>query len=52
MSAFRIVQFNMQFGRGWDDADPDHAPIDLTRTIAEIRSHAADIVLLQEVEQA
>jgi endonuclease/exonuclease/phosphatase family metal-dependent hydrolase len=52
MSRFRIMQFNMQFGRGWDPADPDHAPIDLARTIAEIRRHKADIVLLQEVEQA
>lgn len=52
MSAFRVVQFNMQFARTWDDADPDRAPIDLARTIAEIRSHDADIVMLQEVEQA
>jgi endonuclease/exonuclease/phosphatase family metal-dependent hydrolase len=52
MSTFRILQFNMQFGQTWDDADPDHAPIDLGRAIAEIRSHDADVVLLQEVEQA
>lgn len=52
MSRFRILQFNMQFGRGWVDDDPDHAPIDLGQTIAEIGRHAADIVLLQEVEQA
>lgn len=52
MSRFRIVQFNMQFGRTWSDADPDHAPIDLERTIEEIRSQDGDIVLLQEVEQA
>ena len=49
---FRVVQFNMQFGQIWDDADPDHAPVDLERTLAEIRQHDADIVLLQEVEQA
>lgn len=52
MSKFRILQFNMQFGQTWDDADPDHSPIDLDMAIAEIRSHDADIILLQEVEQA
>ena len=52
MSKFRILQFNMQFGQTWDDADPDHSPIDLGMAIAEIRSHDADIILLQEVEQA
>ena len=52
MSTFKILQFNMQFGQRWDDKDPDHAPIDLNLTIAEIRSHDADIVLLQEVEHA
>jgi endonuclease/exonuclease/phosphatase family metal-dependent hydrolase len=52
MKTFKILQFNMQFGQAWDDADPDHAPIDLDLTIDEIRSHGADIVLLQEVELA
>jgi len=52
MSAFKVMQFNMQFGQLWDDADPDHAAIDLDQAIAEIRRHDADIVLLQEVEQA
>jgi len=52
MKTFRILQFNMQFGQAWDDADPDHAPIDLDLTIDEIRSHDADILLLQEVEHA
>src|SRR5664279_1318468 len=51
MCAFRVLQFNMQFGQNWSDADPDTAPIDLDLTIAEIRSHNADIVFLQEVEQ-
>lgn len=51
-NTFRVLQFNMQFGQTWDDADPDHAPIDLDRTIREIRGHDADIVLLQEVEKA
>ena len=51
MGTFKVLQFNMQFGQMWDDAYPDHAPHDLDRTIAEIRSHNADIVLLQEVEQ-
>jgi endonuclease/exonuclease/phosphatase family metal-dependent hydrolase len=51
MSTFKVLQFNMQFGQRWDDAYPDHAPVNLDLTIAEIRSHDADIVLLQEVEQ-
>ena len=49
---FKVLQFNMQFGQSWDDAYPDHAAINLDLTIDEIRSHDADIVLLQEVEQA
>jgi len=52
MSTFRVLQFNMQFGQSWDGTNPEHAPVNLDLTIAEIRSHDADIVLLQEVEQA
>jgi hypothetical protein len=52
MSTFRVLQFNMQFGQAWDDADPDNAPIDVGATLAEIRRHEADVVFLQEVEQA
>lgn len=52
MSTFRVLQFNMQFGQGWDDDDPDNAPVDLERTIAEIRAQDADLVFLQEVEKA
>ena len=52
MKTFKVLQFNIQYGQGWDDADPDHAPVNLELTIDEIRSHDADIVLLQEVEQA
>jgi endonuclease/exonuclease/phosphatase (EEP) superfamily protein YafD len=52
MCAFRVLQFNMQFGQSWDEADPDAGRVNLDLTIAEIRSHDADIVLLQEVEQA
>lgn len=52
MSRFRVLQFNMQFGQRWDDADPDGAPIDLEATLAEIRRHDADIIHLQEVERA
>ena len=51
MKSFKVLQLNMQFGQTWDDADPDHAPVDLDLTVEEIRSHGADIVLLQEVEQ-
>jgi len=42
----------MQFGQNWNDASPDNAPVNLDLSIEEIRSHDADIVLLQEVEQA
>jgi endonuclease/exonuclease/phosphatase family metal-dependent hydrolase len=52
MSRFRVLQFNMQFGQLWDDTWPDKAPIRLEETLAEIRRHDADIIHLQEVEQA
>jgi endonuclease/exonuclease/phosphatase family metal-dependent hydrolase len=52
MKSLKVLQFNMQFGQTWDESNPDHAPVDLSKTIEEIRSHDADIVLLQEVEQA
>jgi endonuclease/exonuclease/phosphatase family metal-dependent hydrolase len=51
MSRFRVLQFNMQFGQVWDDTYPDRAPVRIESTLAEIRQHDADIVLLQEVEQ-
>ena len=52
MSTFRVLQFNMQFGQIWDDTYPDRAPIRLEVALAEVRSHQADIIMLQEVEQA
>lgn len=52
MTSFRVLQFNMQFGQRWEAERPDDSPIDLDGTIAEIRSHGADLVLLQEVERA
>ena len=52
MSTFKVLQFNMQFGQVWDEADPDHAPVRLEDAIAEIQSHDADIIMLQEVENA
>jgi endonuclease/exonuclease/phosphatase (EEP) superfamily protein YafD len=52
MSRFRVLQFNMQFGQIWDDTYPDRAPIRLEATLDEIRAHDADIIMLQEVEQA
>jgi endonuclease/exonuclease/phosphatase family metal-dependent hydrolase len=52
MGGFRVLQFNMQFGQSWDDTWPDRAPVRLDLTLAEIRRHQADIVLLQEVERA
>ena len=48
---FKLLQFNMQYGQRWDDAYPDHAPIQLQGTIDEIRAHDADVVMLQEVER-
>lgn len=42
----------MQFGQIWDDRDPNGAPIRLEDAIAEIVRHDADIIHLQEVEQA
>lgn len=52
MTRFRVLQFNMQFGQIWDDTYPDRAPVRLESTLDEIRRHEADVVLLQEVEQA
>jgi endonuclease/exonuclease/phosphatase family metal-dependent hydrolase len=52
MSRFRVLQFNMQFGQVWDERHPDRAPVRLEATLDEIRRHTADIVFLQEVEQA
>jgi endonuclease/exonuclease/phosphatase (EEP) superfamily protein YafD len=52
MTRLRVLQFNMQFGQGWADADPDHAPIRMEDTLAEIRRHDADVIFLQEVERA
>lgn len=52
MNTFRVLQFNMQFGQIWDDTYPDRAPIRLDATVGEIRRHDADVILLQEVEQA
>ena len=49
MTRFRVLQFNMQFGQIWDDTYPDRAPIRLEATLDEIRSHDADVILLQEV---
>lgn len=42
----------MQFGQMWNDVYPDRAPVRLEATLEEIRRHNADIILLQEVEQA
>jgi endonuclease/exonuclease/phosphatase family metal-dependent hydrolase len=52
MCAFRVLQFNIQFGQSWNEADPDAAPVNLDLTIAEIRRQDADIIILQEVERA
>lgn len=52
MNTFRVLQFNMQFGQGWDPAAPDDAPVAIEASVAEIRRHDADVILLQEVERA
>jgi endonuclease/exonuclease/phosphatase (EEP) superfamily protein YafD len=52
MKRFRVLQFNMQFGQMWDEQKPDSAPVQLEMTIAEIRRHNADVIMLQEVERA
>lgn len=49
---FKVLQFNMQFGQVWDDANPDQAPVKPECAIDEILSHGADIIMLQEVERA
>ena len=51
MVQFKALTFNMQFGQIWDRENPNEVPIRLDTTIEEIRSHNADIVLLQEVER-
>lgn len=52
MSTFRVVQFNMQYGQGWSDDEPHVGAIDLDATLAELRRHDADVIMLQEVERA
>lgn len=42
----------MQFGQAWDPVEPDRAPIRLDDTIAFLRESDADVIFLQEVEQA
>jgi endonuclease/exonuclease/phosphatase family metal-dependent hydrolase len=49
---FRILQFNMQYGQGWDDSHPDEVPVNLDATVAELLLHKADVIILQEVEHA
>lgn len=49
---FSALTFNMQFGQSWEADEPDKAPIVLEDTIAFLEEAGADIVFLQEVEQA
>jgi endonuclease/exonuclease/phosphatase family metal-dependent hydrolase len=49
---FRVLQFNMQYGMPWNPASPDSVPVDIGVTIAEIKKHNPDVILLQEVEHA
>ncbi len=46
------MTFNMQFGQAWDAAEPDKAPIRIEDTIDFLREADADVLFLQEVEQA
>ncbi len=50
MASITTLSFNIQWGKVWDEDDPDGAPIRLDKTIEEIRRHDADIIMLQEVE--
>jgi endonuclease/exonuclease/phosphatase family metal-dependent hydrolase len=52
MNRFRVLQLNMQFAQIWDQTYPDRAPVRLDATLAELRRHDADIMMLQEVERA
>ena len=52
MNSFRVLQFNMQFGQGWRDVNPDRAPVDIGASIEAIGKQDADIIMLQEVEHA
>jgi endonuclease/exonuclease/phosphatase family metal-dependent hydrolase len=49
---FSALTFNMQFGQAWDEDEPDKAPINLEDTIAFLEEANADVLFLQEVEQA
>lgn len=42
----------MQFGQSWDPVDPDKAPVMLSDTIEFLSEIDADVIFLQEVEQA
>lgn len=52
MTRFRVLQLNMQFGQVWDETCPDRAPVQVEATIAELKKHDADVIVLQEVERA
>jgi endonuclease/exonuclease/phosphatase family metal-dependent hydrolase len=49
---FSAFTLNMQFGQAWDPTDPDRAPIRIEDSISFIREADADVIFLQEVEQA
>ncbi len=50
MASITTISFNIQWGKIWDEEEPDKAPIRLDKTMEEIRRHDADIIMLQEVE--
>ena len=43
--SFKVLQFNMQFGQTWRERDPDHAPVDLDQTVAEIPEEPASAMV-------
>ncbi len=52
MGKISVLQLNMQFGQIWNDDAPDTAPVRIEDTIATLKEYDADVIVLQEVEQA
>jgi endonuclease/exonuclease/phosphatase family metal-dependent hydrolase len=48
---FTALTLNLQNGQIWDPANPDSAPIDLSRALAFLAKLEPDVIFLQEVEQ-
>ncbi|PWU05813.1 MAG: endonuclease [Verrucomicrobia bacterium] len=50
--AFRVLTFNMQFGQSWNEENSNSGCISLPATTEFLQEQEADVILLQEVEQA